>query len=188
MDFNFVDETPEDDEETLDLSDLYEDEEWCNSHNLILPCVLCHQENSGVRIAGMDISFEEEVPEALSITDPEVLRRARKGRKRKASKQYNKRIGFNRPYVHGLCKQGVSQDAVTKLPAHHSVCQMYEEWNVRAGIPCACTECNHPQTLEELTHGKDARKTARKSRGQRVRSEPKSLSRSFDEEFILVID
>lgn len=172
MDFNFVDETPEDDEdETLDLSDLYDEEE-----------------DEVVEIAGMDFSFADEVPDAMSITDPEVRRRARKSRKKKASNSSDKRVGFNAPYVHGLCKQGIAQDARTKLPAHHSVCQNFEEWNVRAGIPCACTECNHPQTLEELTHGKDARKTARKSRGQRVRSKPKSLSRSSDEEFVLVID
>lgn len=170
MDFNFVDPTEE--EDTLDLSDLFGEEE---------------EPEDEIEVAGYDISFEDDVPEALELTDPKVRKRARRAKRKKRKPKPSMYVGSKKPYVHGLCKEGTNEKLET-LPAHHEVCKLYEEWNARAGIPCACEECDHPQTVEELTNGKDARKSSRRPSRQRVRSELKPLSRSDDEEFVLVID
>lgn len=56
--------------------------------------------------------------------------------------------GFQ-PRVHGLCKDGRGRGGDI-LPANHKVCQGFEEWHLKAGRPCYCTECDHPKTWGEF--------------------------------------
>lgn len=71
MDFNFVeeDEQVQEEDEGFDWSE-FEDED-----------------KETIEVDGLELAFDDEIPEARSITDPEVQKKAKKSRKKKRKKQ-----------------------------------------------------------------------------------------------------
>jgi hypothetical protein len=114
--FVFDDEVEEDEEEFLDLSDLEEDEEEEPSRGSV------SSSTSG------EFSFEDDIPQAMSLVSEEVKARARSGRKRGPAKMdfYGKTrdLGWSfycahKDHLPTLCERGQNNGEVTcACPCH----------------------------------------------------------------------
>lgn len=113
MNFNFVDEDEEydEDDEILDLSVLSDD----------------GPDEAPVQVSGLTFEIEEEIPEKLSLTSPEVKARAKRGRRRSPAKMdYSGKLSLgwsfycaHMKHLPTLCERGQTSGEVTcTCPCH----------------------------------------------------------------------